>query len=47
MYSGETGGMITKKSAECVHNRSLVLSSPCRGNEMGVIIHENNGCSYQ
>jgi len=25
----ETSGMITKMSAECVHNRSLVLQSPC------------------
>jgi hypothetical protein len=43
----ETGGMITKRSAECVHNRSLVLRSPCRGNKKGVVIPENNGHGYQ
>ena len=43
----ETGGMITKKSAECVRNRSLVLQSPCRGNEIGVIIPKNNGRGYR
>jgi len=43
----ETSRMITKMSAECVRNRSLVLlQSPCQGNEIGVIIPENNGHGY-
>jgi hypothetical protein len=35
-----------KESAECLRNVSLVLQSPCRGNEKGVIIPEINGHSY-
>jgi len=35
----EQSGMM---SAECLHNMSLVLQSPCRGNKKGVVISENN-----
>ena len=39
----ETGGMITKKSAECVRNRSLVLQSPCSYlRTMGAVTGEGN-----